>query len=494
MRLASLLAALPDVRPTTVPDVEITAVAYDSRLAGAGSMFVAVPSVGKTGSSGGFQFIGEAVARGAVAVVTESPEPIPNVVKIQVSDARAALADLACTFYDHPSQRMNVFAITGTDGKTTTSYLLDGIFAAAGYETGLIGTIETKIGTTRVPNDDRVTTPESLDLQRLLRSMVDAGVRTVSMEASSHALALQRLRGTRFAAAALTNITGDHVEFHGSWSAYEAAKFSLFTSVAADAPAILNKDDASFPRLAAATGNRVISYSRRGTADITARGLVAAKSGLGFRLGIDGVEFPVELRMPGAFNVSNALAAAGLAWSAGLAGAEIAHGLSQASLPPGRMERIECGQPFDIIVDYGHTVNAFRSVLSSLRAEQSGSSRLIAVFGAAGGRDRGKRPIFGSIARQFTDFFIITNEDPCGEDLNSIIADVASGVPAQDEGTRFQRDPDRRRAIRTALETARPGDTVVILGKGHERSIVMGGAKYPWSDVAVVRDVLEGRT
>jgi UDP-N-acetylmuramoyl-L-alanyl-D-glutamate--2,6-diaminopimelate ligase len=336
-----------------------------------------------------------------------------------------------------------------------------------------------------------MTTPESLDLQRTLHAMVRAGVTHVALEASSHALALQRLRASRFAACALTNITGDHVEFHGSWDAYVAAKALLFTDVGRDAPAVLNRDDESFEHFSSLVGERVRSYSRISDSDVTACNAVPAHGSFHFDLVAAGRRASVRLQLPGLFNVSNALAAAAMALETGLPLQEVAAGLNGAQPPPGRMQRICCGQPFEVIVDYGHTPNAFQSVLSTLR--QTSRGRLIAVFGATGNRDRQKRPVLARIAHEYADFSIITNEDPFGEDVEAIIAEVVAGVPASEEGSRYVREPDRGQAIRLAIDRAEPGDTVVILGKGHETSIVSHGQKQPWSDVVTVHTVLEGR-
>jgi UDP-N-acetylmuramoyl-L-alanyl-D-glutamate--2,6-diaminopimelate ligase len=488
MLLETLLRAVPDAHATGDTQLEITDIAYDSRAVRPGSLFVAVPSVGEDPDSGGYRFIDAAVQQGALAVATESAIELPTVTSIRIPNARAALADLADAFFDHPSRHLRAFAVTGTDGKTTTCYLLDAILTAAGYVTGLLGTIETKLGSRRVLNTDRMTTPESLDLQRTLHSMVEAGVTHVAFEASSHALVLQRLRACHFQACALTNVTGDHVEFHGSWDAYVEAKSRLFTEVDPRAPAVLNKDDSSYEHFSSLAEGRVVSYSQETVADVMACDVAASDGGFRFDLSWENRRAPVHLRLPGLFNVSNALAAAGMALAADISLPAVAAGLSTASPPPGRMQRIQCDQPFDVIVDYGHTPNAFRSVLSTLR--QTSAGRLIAVFGATGNRDRQKRPVLAGIAREFADFFIITNEDPFGEDVETIISEIAAGVPASEEGTRFMREPDRGEAIRLAIQRANPGDTVVILGKGHETSIVSHGQKQAWSDTGTVLAVL----
>jgi UDP-N-acetylmuramoyl-L-alanyl-D-glutamate--2,6-diaminopimelate ligase len=410
---------------------------------------------------------------------------------VVVPDTRRALADLAAEYFGHPSGQLQLYAVTGTDGKTTTVYLLEQVLARAGLCTGVIGTVELKVGALRTPNVERMTTPESLDLQRLLHQMVDAGVTHVAMEASSHALSLHRLRGCRFAACALTNITGDHLEFHGSWDAYVEAKSRLFTELAADRPAILNRDDESYGHLAARVGSRVLSYGVHSAAHIRAVDLETGARSTSFSIEMNGRRAHVTLGFPGVFNVSNALAAAGLAVSAGLPLEAIADALSRAAPPPGRMQAIASGQPFEVLVDYAHTPHAFRSALAGVRRTLPPEARLIAVFGAAGGRDHAKRPLLAQIAREHADFFFITNEDPCDEDPLEIIAEVAAGVAAGEEGRRFEREPDRGCAIARAVGMAKPGDAVIILGKGHEQSIVVGNHKDPWSDVLVAREAIE---
>lgn len=487
MLLNRLLRALASARQSGSGDVDITDIAYDSRQVVPGGLFVAVPSVGGDGSSGGVRFLPEAIERGAASVVVPEGVEIEGVRVVHTPDTRAALADLSAAFFEYPSRALSLYAVTGTDGKTTTAYLLEQILAAAGWTTGMIGTVEIKVGRRRQRNLDRMTTPESLDLQRLLREMVDAGVTHAVMEASSHAIALQRLRGLEFDACALTNITHDHVEFHGSWEQYFAAKASLFTDLADGRPAVLNRDDSSFDRLSTLISGPVVPYGI-GEGDVRAVDVRPGERGTAFVLEAGGERAPVRLGLPGAFNVSNALAAAGLALQAGLSVAAVAAALSEASAPPGRFEAISLGQPFTVLVDYAHTMHAFRSVLAAVRDMTDG--RAIVVFGAAGNRDRGKRPVLARIAREYADVAIVTNEDPYGEEPESIIDEILAGV-GEEERDRFVREPDRETAIRRAVQEALPGDTVVILGKGHERSIVVNGDKTPWSDQEVVRAAIE---
>ncbi len=498
MLLRRLLDALPEACVSGPTDIHICDIAYDSRRVTPGALFVAVPSVGGDERSGGYRYLAEVVSRGAAAVVIQgnspfqagTPEGSPTTV--HVPDARSALADLAAEFFNHPSKELQVYAVTGTDGKTTTTYLLEQIFASAGYCTGMVGTVEYKVGDERVHNVDRTTTPESLDMQGLLRRMVDTGVSHAVIEASSHALALQRLRGCCFAACGLTNVTADHLEFHGSWAAYFAAKASLFTELGRGSPAVLNHDDRHFARLAAMAPGSVLTYGMSSEADVQATAVEAAAGGSRFRLHAGNKQARVSLPLPCGFNISNALAAAGLALISGMPLDAIARGLSVAHAPPGRLQRVVAGQDFDVLVDYAHTMHAFQSVLAALRERTPRPKRLIAVFGAAGNRDRAKRPVLACIAREYADFFIITNEDPFGERPEAIMEEIAAGLPRDEEGVRFERVEDRAAAIQMALARARPGDTVVILGKGHEQSIVVNGYREPWSDVAAVYRALEG--
>lgn len=483
--LSRLLSALPGAQVSGTTNLDITGLAYDSRQVEPGALFAAVPSV--DGGRGGADFVGEALRRGAVAVLWQEEEPMP-VTTIRVSNARAALADVSAGFYGQPSHALQLYAVTGTDGKTTTTYWLEQILAAARHRTGLIGTVELKIGDRREANLERMTTPESLDLQRLLRQMVDEGVTHVALEASSHALALDRLRSCRFAACAVTNITADHIEFHGSWEAYFQAKARLFTELAPQAPAILNRDDAHFERLAALVPGEIIPYGFHPDAQLRATDLEPGFTGTHCLVHWHGTTIPAQVPLPGEYNVANALAALGLALSAGLSLPVATQALAAAQPPPGRLQSIETGRPFRVLVDYAHTMHAFRTVLATLRAGSAG--RLIAVFGATGSRDRAKRPILAQIARELTDLFILTNEDPYGEPAGRIIDEIEAGLDPAERGTRYLREDDRGQAIRTALALAHPGDTVVILGKGHEQSMVVNGRKQTWSDIRAVQDAL----
>lgn len=488
LQLRQLLPAIDPVAVTGEVDVEIGDIAYDSRRVIPNSLFVAVPSV--SGKNTTARNVDHAVERGAVAVITQEDIGAPGVTTVRVADARAALGDVGAEFFRHPTRELQLFAVTGTDGKTTTTYLLDGILSHLGATTGLIGTVETKIGKERRGNPERMTTPESLDLQRTFRAMVDAGVTHAVMEASSHALALQRVRGCCFAAAAVTNITADHIEFHGSWEAYFAAKATLFTRYARGRPAILNRDDAHFDRLAALIEGPTLSYGQDAAAGLRVRNIVPARDSSSFDVEYRGQSVRACIALPGAFNVWNALAASGLALQQRIPLGQIAAALRHVQGPPGRMQNVAPGSSVRVIVDYAHTPHAVRSVLCAARQALSADGRLIAVLGAAGNRDRAKRPVLARLAMDYADFFYVTNEDPCNERPEAIIDEVASGAPLEEEGNRFLREPDRGEAIRGAIRRARPGDTVVILGKGHEQSIEVNGRKEPWSDAQAATEAL----
>ncbi|PZS08249.1 MAG: UDP-N-acetylmuramoyl-L-alanyl-D-glutamate--2,6-diaminopimelate ligase, partial [Chloroflexi bacterium] len=395
-------ASVLHVRGST--DIDIRDIVYDSRAAGAGSVFVAMPSA-RAGAPSGASHAREAVERGAVAVVSQEPLNLDEGTTILTQNARHALADMAAEFYGNPSHSMHVFAVTGTDGKTTTTYLLEQILAHAGFCTGLVGTVEIKIADRRERNLDRMTTPESLDIQRLLRTMADSGVTHAALEASSHALALERLRACEFDVCALTNITTDHIEFHGSADDYFSAKASLFKELAQGRPAVLNRDDSSFERLEPLIAGPVCSYGVNTRAHVRATGVEAFPEGSRFLLEAGGAMVPCSIRIVGDFNVYNALAAASLALCAGVDLSTVAAALENAEPPPGRMQRVTGGD-VTVVVDYAHTVRAFELVLSNLRRRTESPRRLIAVFGAAGDRDRAKRPLLARLAREYTDFFV----------------------------------------------------------------------------------------
>jgi UDP-N-acetylmuramoyl-L-alanyl-D-glutamate--2,6-diaminopimelate ligase len=391
--------------------------------------------------------------------------------------------------------QLRVIGITGTDGKTTSAYLVDHILRSAGVKTGMVGTVAIRIGDHEDLHPSRQTTPESSDIQRYLRQMVDASVRWVILEATSHGLAMHRLDQVRFDIAAVTNITREHLDYHRTVENYRRAKAALLERVAArSGVAVINADDAGSRAVEHfATGATIVRYSSTGVAaDLRALDVRATGGGSTFVLdaGSRG-RAPCTLPLIGEFNVANALCAAGISLAAGINLDTIAAALATAPPVPGRMLRVEAGQPFSVVVDYAHTPEAIEKVLTLLRRLHP-SGKLIAVFGSAGERDIEKRPLQGAIAARLADVSVITSEDPRFEDADAIIAQIAAGAEAAgaEAGKSLHCRTDRRHAIQLALEIARPGDCVLLAGKGHEGSIIWGREKLPWDEAGVARELL----
>ena len=488
----SVLLRDAGIAPGTVPDTDIRGISEDSREIRPGWIFVAVRGTTDSGE----RYVADAVGRGAVAVVSEEPlrSEVPVVV---VPNGRRALADLAVAFNDHPAEKLTCFGVTGTDGKTTTCFLLTSILRATGHSTGLMTTVEIEVGGKPVPQSDRLTTPSAPFVQRTLAAMVAAGDTHAVIECSSHALDQERLRGVTLEAAAITNITSDHIEFHGSQDSYVSAKARIGAMIRdANKPAlIVNADSEGAVRAAHVSGRHRLTFGLAAGADIRADRIESDLSGSRFTVHFRGRSRSGWIPLPGEHNVYNALAALGLAACAGIDLDAGVTALARPMLPRGRLQPIDLGQPFTVFVDYAHTENAFRSVLKFLSAAaRDDDRRLLAVFGAAGDRDRAKRPVLAQIAARLCEFFVITNEDPFGEDRDEIARQIAQGAPRAKEGTQWLIEMDRRKAIELALERARPGDVVVITGKGHETSIAQGDDQIPWSDADVVRELLTART
>jgi UDP-N-acetylmuramoyl-L-alanyl-D-glutamate--2,6-diaminopimelate ligase len=467
--LHSLLDALADPRIVgTLPET-VTDIAVDSRTVTPGSLFVAVQGE----RVDGHRFLASAVERGAGAAVVER-EMEADIPQIVVADTRAAISRLADAFYDHPSHELLVFGITGTNGKTTTTYLLRSIAEAAGLPCGVIGTLGGQFNSRTWALEN--TTPPALELHRLLAEMRTAGARAVAMEVSSHALALGRVDDVRFRAAALTNVTRDHLDFHGTEARYIAAKRRLFDL----APhAVLNVDD-QVGRVFAGELPSAMTYAIERVAELRATNIVLQGDGTRFEAG----GLHVEIGLPGRFNVANALAAIGLARAARLGDDAIVRGLAAARAVPGRMERIGAFG-IDAIVDYAHTPDALANVLRAARETTRG--RLVVVFGCGGDRDAGKRAEMGRIAADAADAVIVTSDNPRSEDPAAIAAAIVEGIVADVI-------LDRRAAIRSAINDARAGDTVVVAGKGHETYQIVGGARLPFDDRDEVRSAFALRS
>jgi UDP-N-acetylmuramoyl-L-alanyl-D-glutamate--2,6-diaminopimelate ligase len=469
---------------------EVSSVVQDSRRAGPGSLFVAVRGF----HSDGHRFIPQALERGAVAVVAEEGADVEtsgDAPVIRVADSRKALARLAAEFYGHPSTKLKVVGITGTKGKTTTSYLVRSIMETAGHSTGLIGTIGYRIGDRVVPAPN--TTPESIDLQELLAKMVEHRATYCVMEVSSHALALGRTDGCIFEAAAFTNLAPEHLDFHGSMDDYFASKLKLFAGLGTDKTAVVNKDDARCGELLRGTTAKIITYGWTSDADVRPDGGIGHdRTGLRFPVVTPLGQVGIESKLVGTYNVQNILAAVGLAVALGCSRESIAEGIRRMGAVPGRMERVDVGQDFSVIVDYAHTEESLESVLRAVG--DVGPGRVITLFGCGGDRDRAKRPRMGAAALAGSDLVIVTSDNPRTEDPLSIIRDIESGMREQGyraadtdarprEGKKpYLLVPDRRDAITAAITAARSGDVVVLAGKGHEDYQIIGDEKHHFDD------------
>lgn len=540
MNFSTLLADLPGVLAVHgSTDPLIRNIVADSRQAGPGALFVAYRGV----EVDGHRFLADAVRRGAAALVGELPPPDDCPVPyVQVEDGRAALAWLVAAWYGHPSRSMALVGITGTDGKTTTANLLFSILRAAGRRVGLISTVNAIIGDQVYDTGLHTTTPDAPDVQRYLAQMRDAGTEIAVLEATSHGLAQHRVTGCAFDVAVVTNITHEHLDFHGSYEAYREAKGMLFRALTEQKPgfsekpgfsgllktAVLNRDDSSFAFLASIPAEQVITYgvaqggggdtemgtqggSVRRVIHLTAHDIRHSPAGTQFALQVSAAltPEPLGLRVPaspfplftplvGAFNVYNVLAAAGAALALGVEPEAIRAGVAAMKGVPGRMERVDRGQPFTAIVDFAHTPNALARALETARGLVGPAGRVIAVFGSAGLRDRAKRRLMGEVAARLADFTVITAEDPRTEDLAAIMEETAAAMAEAGclENRHFVRIADRQRAILYAVQQARPGDVVIVCGKGHEQSMCFGTVEHPWRDqdaLAWALDRLAGR-
>ncbi len=455
--------------------VEITDLAYDADRVYEGTAFFCVPG----SRSDGHEFAPRAVAAGAAALVVERPLEL-DVPQLLVEDARGAMAVAADLFFGEPTRFLEVAGVTGTNGKTTTAFLLQSVLAAAGRSPGLIGTVEWIVGGSARPAPH--TTPEAIDLQRLFREMLDAGDESVAVEASSHGSALHRLDRVRFDALVFTNLSQDHLDLHGTMEDYFQAKRRLFTG-AQPPPAAVNVGDDHGRRLALELSESrrapLITFGMTDAAEVRPEGLELGPLGSRFRAA--GVEVETPLR--GRFNVENVLGVIAAGILLDVNDDDLAEGLRTMRGVPGRFEAVDEGQPFSVIVDYAHTPDSLDIVLQAAR--ELGDGRLICVFGAGGDRDRGKRPVMGAVAVQRSDLTIVTSDNPRTEDPLAIIQDVLQGA-----GTGVEIDPDRRAAIRRAVAVAGEGDVVVIAGKGHEQGQEIAGLIVPFDDRVVVREAL----
>jgi len=501
-KLTELLSALPWKVEEETEDVQVGGLAFDSRQVKQGDLFVAFKGL----EFDGHNYIPQAIEGGAVAVVIEDsryqkplggPWPLPCIL---VPNSREALAHLAAAFDGFPARKLRVIGVTGTDGKTTTVNLIWSVLEAAGYTAGLISSVNAIIGDAWYDTGLHTTTPDALEVQGYLAQMVEAGAEYAVLEATSHGLAQHRLTACDFDVAVVTNITHEHLDYHGTFEEYRQAKARLFQGLATAAPkpdtpkvAVLNVDDPSFSYLRDIPADGQLTYGVREKAQVTARDIVLSSSGASFTALTPQGSFPIETHLVGQFNVYNCLAAIAAALSQGIPVPYIQQGIEAVSQVTGRMEKIDLGQPFQVVIDFAHTPNSLQNALEAARGMIKG--QITVVFGCAGLRDREKRPVMGEIAGRLADKIVITAEDPRTEDLGQIMAQIAGGCErtGRGEGVDYWRIGDRREAIQLAIDMADEGDLVLITGKGHEKSMCFGTTEYPWSDHDAVREALSRR-
>jgi UDP-N-acetylmuramoyl-L-alanyl-D-glutamate--2,6-diaminopimelate ligase len=475
VQLDALIRALAPGAVIGRRDVEISDLAYDTRRVAPGSLFFCVPGT----RADGHDLAAEAVKAGAAALVAERPLELA-VPQLVVPDSRRAMPVAADLFFGEPTLELDVAGVTGTNGKTTTTFLLHSILDRAGRRPGLVGTVQWRVGGEVRPAP--FTTPEAIDLQRLFRELLDAGDRSVAVEASSHGAALHRLDRVRFDALVFTNLSHDHLDLHGTMEGYFEAKRRLFTGAAAP-PAAVNIGDPWGRRLAEELAARhrapLVTFGLADDAEVRAEDLEVTPRGSSFRA----AGIPVETALRGLFNVENVLAAVAAGLLLDLDSDLIVEGVAAVHGVPGRFEPVDAGQPFAVLVDYAHTPDSLATALRAARELAEG--RVIVVFGAGGDRDRAKRPLMGKVAVELGDVVLVTSDNPRSEDPIAIIQDVLQGA-----GLEVEIDPDRRSAIRSAIGRAEPGDVVVIAGKGHEQGQEVAGIVHPFDDREVARDAI----
>ncbi|MBX6352180.1 MAG: UDP-N-acetylmuramoyl-L-alanyl-D-glutamate--2,6-diaminopimelate ligase [Thermoflavifilum sp.] len=488
LKLSQLAAALLKHRAAGAnEDPEITGVTADSRKATAGCLFIAI----RGHTVDGHDFAVQAVERGAVAVLAERELPIP-VPQLVVPDSRLASAIVADVFHRHPSRDLNVIGVTGTNGKTTTTHLIRHVLEVSGRPSGLIGTLGVRMGDTLLEGVN--TTPEAVELHATLAQMRDQGLSHCVMEVSSHALELRRVAGIRFRTAVFTNLTQDHLDFHGTMERYRAAKGKLFSrlgnaygdTVAEMSYAVVNADDEAGSFMAEQSVMETVTYGIHAKADVRAEDVELSASGCRFRARTFAGDADVRLRLTGRFNVYNALAALAAAIIEGIPVEEAARALGEVPGIPGRLEAVDAGQPFAVLVDYAHTPDSLENALRTVREFAQG--RVITVIGCGGDRDAGKRPIMARTAVTWSHHVLFTSDNPRTEDPEKILDDMIRGVEGM--AGHWERIADRRAAIARAIDLAQPGDVVLLAGKGHETYQIIGRTKYPFDDRQVAREAI----
>jgi len=495
MRLAELLKGIPQARVDGSTSLDVSALSYDSRSVAPGSLFVAIRGL----VTDGHRFLDDAVRAGAAAVMVQEELPVPDhVVRVIVPDTREALALASSAFYGHPSKKLRLIGVTGTNGKTTTTYLIRAILRARGFKVGLIGTVKSMLEDEEIPAVR--TTPESLDLQALFARMLAAGCDYVVMEVSSHALDLKRVAACEFDAGVFTNLTQDHLDYHGTLENYLAAKGRLFRMLGgtyAGRPkkgpkvAILNQDDPASAQLRALTKVPVLTYGIDQPADLTASDLDVALDGVRYEVHSPRGRARVNLSMSGRFNAYNSLAAIAVGLAEGVPLDLCIRALEGVQGVPGRVEGVSLGQPFSVLVDYAHTPDGVENVLRAAR--EMTRKRVIVVFGAGGDRDRTKRPIMGRIAAELADYAVVTSDNPRSEDPESITREIEAGITTLPSHAPYEVVVDRAEAIHRAISLAEPGDVVVLAGKGHETYQIFRDRTIHFDDREVAAEAVRRR-
>lgn len=490
MNIEDLLISLKEQKVAGDPNIDVAGIAYDSRAVKKGDIFIAIPGFKTDGS----KFAAQAAEKGAIAIVLEKDiELSGNVTKVIVPNARIALAEISSAFYGHPSRKLKLIGITGTNGKTTTSFLIEAILRKAGHKVGVIGTVEARIEGKGLPV--KLTTPESSDLQELLSKMLNEGVTHVVMEVSSHSLELHRTHGCEFDVAIYTNLTHDHLDFHGNMQNYLKAKLKLFEKLGrgykSDVSAVINVDDPYGKKIMTYVDGNVLTYGMINNANLSASNLETTIDKMTFDLATFDSKFKIATSLIGAHNAYNIMAALLCGKVFGLSYEQMIGAVEDLSFIPGRFERIKVGQKFPVIVDFAHSPDSLIKLMETVRPLTKG--RIILVFGCPGERDTMKRPVMGGIAVKMADFSYITTDDPHAEKTDKIIAEIEAGAVGAggERGKNYLVIEDRRTAIEQALNMAHADDMVVIAGRGHERVQDYNGVKIQIDDREVAREVLE---
>lgn len=467
-------------------NIEITNIVYDSRKVIAGSVFICIDGF----KVDGHQFIEKAIQNGAVAIIIERDldNYLEGVTYVRVADSREAMSYLAAAFYDYPLEKLKLIGVTGTNGKTTTTFLIKNILGNAGYITGLIGTIKVIVGDHTLPATR--TTPESLDLYEIFAMMVREGITHIVMEVSSHALDLKRVAGMEFSVTVFTNISQDHLDYHKTIDEYTRAKSMLFAQISPDGYAVVNVDDIHSKEIIKSVAGKLIRYAVERESDLKASQVKLSPRGVSFDItGL--LDFNLNMNLTGLFNVYNSLAAIGSAYALGLKEGAIKKGLESIIGVPGRFEVVDEGQDFSVVVDYAHTPDGMENVLKTALEFVKGD--IIVVFGCGGDRDRGKRPLMGQMANRYGNFSVLTSDNPRSEEPLNIIKDIEQGIKEMEDPTPYIIIPDRKKAIFQAIKKAKKGDMVVVFGKGHETYQIFKDRTISFDDREVARQAIRER-